>query len=86
MSIDRVLMDCPRHGMTDHAVYGRRWECLTCQAEDYQAEGEWLDAQERLRVGGDDFDDDDPLYRQAWWDDLDLQYEAAGRHTRRWLP
>ena len=85
MSLDQVLMECVKHGMTEHATYGRRWECLSCQADDYASEGEWLDAQDRLRTGGQD-DDDDPLYRQAWWDDLDLQYEAAGRRERRWLP
>lgn len=86
MSIDRVLADCPTHGMTDHFIDGRTWTCVRCDRDLFDAETEWLDAAERVRAGGWDDDDDDPAYREAWWDHLDAQYEAASRPQRRWLP
>ncbi len=63
MTRDLVLMDCPRHGRVPHdtsLTVRSYWECRTCAAEEWQAEREWLDAQDRLMVGwSDDWDRDD---------------------------
>ena len=84
MTREIVLVECPRHGITEHNIQRPHgpWECQTCIDLDHAAEREWLDAQDRVRVGWS-VPDEDPLYVSRWYDDLELA--DRGRRDRMGL-
>lgn len=85
MTRDLILMDCPKHGRVPHDTkleLRSFWECSLCTDEEFAAEREWLDAQDRLNVGWS-VPDEDPLIVQRWWDDLEAADRARVRAESR---